>query len=162
LTSTAVTATFSEDVQPATISMVLKDAANNVIAGTTSYDSSSLTATFTPTSALALGTTYTMTVTGAKDVANNTMSSSTWSFPTARAPRQSVFSPSATPNAQASGDAAALEVGMRFRSDVSGYVAGVRFYKSTANTGTHTGSLWDQAGNRLATGTFTNETASGW
>ena len=39
---------------------------------------------------------------------------------------------------------------------------GVRFYKGTGNTGTHTGSLWSSTGLRLATGTFTGETSSGW
>jgi uncharacterized protein (TIGR03437 family) len=38
----------------------------------------------------------------------------------------------------------------------------VRFYKSSQNTGTHTGSLWTRSGSRLATVTFTNESASGW
>ena len=42
-------------------------------------------------------------------------------------------------------------------------MTGVKFYKSALNTGTHTGSLWSVAtGQLLATGTFTNETASGW
>jgi hypothetical protein len=38
----------------------------------------------------------------------------------------------------------------------------VRFYKAAANTGTHVGSLWDTSGTRLATGTFANETQTGW
>ncbi|HVN85475.1 MAG TPA: DUF4082 domain-containing protein, partial [Candidatus Binatia bacterium] len=36
------------------------------------------------------------------------------------------------------------------------------FYKSAANTGTHTGSLWTSGGSLLATGTFTGEASSGW
>ncbi|MBW4054699.1 MAG: DUF4082 domain-containing protein, partial [Proteobacteria bacterium] len=55
-----------------------------------------------------------------------------------------------------------IEVGVKFRSDVSGYVTGLRFYKGSSNTGTHVGSLWTRAGTRLASATFTNETASGW
>jgi hypothetical protein len=51
---------------------------------------------------------------------------------------------------------------VKFRSDVSGWVTGVRFYKGAANTGTHTGSLWSSGGEKLASATFTNETASGW
>ena len=38
----------------------------------------------------------------------------------------------------------------------------MRFYKGTGNGGTHTGSLWTSSGTLLATGMFTNETASGW
>ncbi|WP_250286526.1 DUF4082 domain-containing protein [Frankia sp. CiP1_Cm_nod2] len=59
-------------------------------------------------------------------------------------------------------DTGAIELGVRFTSDVNGSVTGVRFYKGAANTGTHTGSLWSASGQLLATGTFTNETATGW
>jgi hypothetical protein len=51
---------------------------------------------------------------------------------------------------------------MKFRSDVAGYVTGVRFYKSAANTGTHVGNLWSSTGSLLASVTFSGETASGW
>jgi hypothetical protein len=59
-------------------------------------------------------------------------------------------------------DPASVELGTKFRSDAAGFVTGVRFYKIAANTGIHTGSLWSSTGTQLATGTFTNETASGW
>ncbi|RPI34249.1 MAG: DUF4082 domain-containing protein, partial [Hyphomicrobiaceae bacterium] len=59
-------------------------------------------------------------------------------------------------------DGQEVELGMRFSSTVSGYISGIRFYKSAANTGTHTGSLWTNNGQLLATGTFTGESASGW
>ena len=59
-------------------------------------------------------------------------------------------------------DTAALEVGMKFKSDLSGFVTGVRFYKYSANTGTHIGHLWTTTGTLLGTVTFTGETASGW
>jgi hypothetical protein len=55
-----------------------------------------------------------------------------------------------------------LEMGLKFRSDVSGKVIGVRFYKTTNNTGTHTGHLWSRTGTSLASVTFTGETATGW
>jgi len=35
-----------------------------------------------------------------------------------------------------------VELGMKFQSSESGYVTGIRFYKGTGNTGTHTGTLW--------------------
>jgi hypothetical protein len=41
-------------------------------------------------------------------------------------------------------------------------VTGVRFFKGSQNTGTHTGELWTSGGTLLATATFVNETASGW
>jgi phospholipase C len=51
---------------------------------------------------------------------------------------------------------------VKFTSDISGHVAGVRFYKYAQNIGTHTGSLWTASGTLLGTVTFTGETASGW
>ncbi|GAA2020731.1 hypothetical protein GCM10009740_06450 [Terrabacter terrae] len=74
----------------------------------------------------------------------------------------SIWGVAATPGTPDSGSATATEVGVQFRSESSGLVTGIRFYKATANTGTHTGSLWTASGTRLATATFTNETTSGW
>ena len=59
-------------------------------------------------------------------------------------------------------DPNAVEVGVRFRAEVAGQITGLRFYKGAQNTGTHLGHLWTNAGQLLASVTFTNETASGW
>jgi hypothetical protein len=59
-------------------------------------------------------------------------------------------------------DPNAVELGVKFRSDVSGFITGIRFYKGAGNTGTHAGSLWSSSGQLLATATFSSETASGW
>jgi hypothetical protein len=67
-----------------------------------------------------------------------------------------------TPAQLDSGDAKAVELGVRFRADFNGYINGIRFYKTSTNTGTHRGSLWTNTGTLLATATFSNETASGW
>ncbi len=55
-----------------------------------------------------------------------------------------------------------VELGVKFRSDVDGYITGIRFYKASTNTGTHVGNLWTSSGGLLATATFINESASGW
>jgi Domain of unknown function (DUF4082) len=56
-----------------------------------------------------------------------------------------------------------FEVGVRFSSNVSGYICGVRYYKNASETGTHIGRLWiDSSGSLLASATFTGETSSGW
>lgn len=60
------------------------------------------------------------------------------------------------------GDSNAVEVGLVFKANQSGFVTGIRFYKVAANTGTHTGTLWSADGTRLATATFSNESAKGW
>ena len=51
---------------------------------------------------------------------------------------------------------------MKFRSDQSGLITGLRFYKASTNTGTHVGNLWTSTGTLLATATFIGETTSGW
>lgn len=62
-----------------------------------------------------------------------------------------------------SGDATAIEVGMKFRSDVPGSVIGVTFYKGSNNTGPFLGHLWNTSGSQLAEKSFTNNTADeGW
>jgi len=68
----------------------------------------------------------------------------------------------AVPGRVDGGSTRAAELGVKFRSDIAGKVSGIRFYKASLNTGTHVGNLWTSAGTRLATATFTNETASGW
>src|SRR5262249_1235270 len=59
-------------------------------------------------------------------------------------------------------DPSAIEVGLKFRSDIDGYINGIRFYKAATNTGVHVGNLWTSSGALLASATFSSETASGW
>jgi len=74
----------------------------------------------------------------------------------------SVWGSSATPSQVDSGDASSVELGVKFRAEFNGYINGIRFYKSAANTGTHIGNLWTSAGSLLASASFTGETSSGW
>ena len=54
------------------------------------------------------------------------------------------------------------DAGVKFRSDVSGNITGIRFYKGAGNNGTHIGLLYSASGALLAQATFSGETASGW
>ena len=164
--SAAPTATFSEPVQSSTISFVLKDAA-----GTPCRRRSPTTPPAKPRPSrrprrLATSTTYTATVSGAKDLAGNAMSAPvTWSFTTAASVANgpySVWTDPTVPGTAAANDSNAVELGMKFRTDVGGTVTAIRFYKGSTNTGTHVGHLWAADGTLLATATFANETASGW
>ncbi len=74
----------------------------------------------------------------------------------------SIWNDSFTPAVASENDTNAVELGVKFRSDVAGFVTGARFYKGTLNTGTHTAHLWSSAGALLGSMTFTGETASGW
>src|SRR5262249_18284109 len=73
-----------------------------------------------------------------------------------------IWHPSSTTASGPDSDANAVELGIRFRSDVAGYIRGVRFYKHATNTGLHIGNLWTNNGTLLASGTFSFESASGW
>jgi hypothetical protein len=55
-----------------------------------------------------------------------------------------------------------IELGLKFRSAVAGYVDGVKFYKTPGDSGTHTAQLYSLDGTLLASQVFLNETDSGW
>ena len=74
----------------------------------------------------------------------------------------SIYGLSEKPTQTTDSDPNAVSLGVKFQSDISGYVTGVRYYRPADTSGTHTGSLWTIDGQRLATVTFTGETASGW
>ena len=73
-----------------------------------------------------------------------------------------IWTPTATPGLASENDNQPVELGVKFRSDLAGVVTGLRFYKGSANGGTHVGNLWTSTGQLLGTVTFTNETGSGW
>ncbi|GGO17260.1 hypothetical protein GCM10010116_34920 [Microbispora rosea subsp. aerata] len=163
-TGSAVTATFSEPVQDGSAVITVKNAANHTVAGSVALDQDRKVLTFTPDDPLAQSTTYTVTVSGAKDDADNTMTSTSWSFTTggpASCPC-SIFASNARPGTEAVGDGDAVEVGVKFTADMDGQVIGIRFYKGPGNTGVHVGNVWSATGSLLATGTFENETSTGW
>jgi len=169
-----MTVTFSEGMDPTTISSLtveLRDAANAVVPATVSYDAASRTATLDPNATLANAATYTAVVKGGasdprvKDLAGNALASNvSWSFTTAAGPACpcSIWSGSTTPAVAADPDTSAIELGVKFRAAANGFITGIRFYKGSGNTGTHTGTLWSSTGQQLARATFTNETATGW
>ncbi len=74
----------------------------------------------------------------------------------------SIFNDSQSPQVNVGAGGSPLEVGMKVRTKVDGYITGIRFYKDSKNTGTHVGSVWSSTGSLLGQATFTNETAFGW
>jgi len=93
-----------------------------------------------------------------QQVASNALSISISSAPTS----VTIWPSTAVPGTADSGPDSAVELGVKFRSDVNGDITGIRFYKAAANTGTHVGNLWSTNGTLLGSITFSNETASGW
>ncbi len=171
-TGTSITATFNESMSASTISTntFQLSSAGGAVASTVSYNSSTLTATLVPTQPLAYSTTYTATVSGGsngvQDPNGNLLGANyVWSFTSAPPPGTcpcSIWTPTTTPGTVDSGDPNGVELGVKFTSSESGFITGIRFYKSAANTGTHVGNLWTTGGTLLASAVFTGETASGW
>lgn len=170
-TSDAVTVTFSEAMDASTIntnSIELRNASNALVPAVVTYDATTQTATLAPNAPLAAMSTYTVTVRGGegavsvKDLAGNALAAdSSWSFTTGAA-TVSIWPSSAVPAVLADPDTEPVELGVKFRAHLAGYIVGIRFYKGPGNTGPHTGSLWTETGQLLGTATFTDETASGW
>jgi hypothetical protein len=170
-----VTIAFSESMDPLTISastISLRGPGGVLIPSTITYSAATRAATLTPTATLQNSTTYTLTVLGGtsdprvKDDSDNPMAATfTSTFTTAAALGAGPFSlwnDTVVPIAPSINDPSAVELGMKFRSDVDGFVTGLRFYKGAGNGGTHIGHIWSETGNLLGTATFINETASGW
>lgn len=157
------TATFSKSLDPSTVTFTLTDASNAPVAGSTAYDDTTRTVTFTPSATLPVSQTFTATV-QAKDLAGNPMDAAkTWSFTTDAYPLVvTLFADNAQPDNTSVYDRNAVELGIRFVPSQDGEIIGVRFYQGAGNTGTHTGSLWSAKGTLLAKVTFTGETGSGW
>jgi hypothetical protein len=158
------TATFSEAVQPSTITFELRGPGGALVAGTTTYDGPTRTATLDPGSNLASNTSYTATISGARDASGNQVQPVSWSFTTTTVVSEcpcTIWPSTATP-AGTDGDTSSVELGVKFRSSSDGFVTGIRYYRPSVSTGTHVGSLWTRTGTRLGQVTFTGGTASGW
>jgi hypothetical protein len=166
------TATFSEALDPTSVNtstVLLTDDDDDPVLVTVSYDAVNFTVRLTPQQLLQRGQTYTVTLKGAPaadpitDATGTPLASDfVWSFTTAF----SIFAPTDGPAGDppvANEPEVAVELGLKFRSDIEGLITGVRFYKvGPADSGAHRGRLWSSAGAPLGSVIFTNETESGW
>ena len=171
----APTATASEPLDPATVNgntVQLRDAGNALVASAVTYDVATKTIRLTPSSPLALSGVYTATLRGGatdprvKDLSANALEANySWSFTveeTATAPVFTAWPDTTVPTVPSASDTAAIEVGVKFRTNIDGFITGVRFYKGPGNSGTHVGNLWTAAGGLLASAVFTDESTTGW
>ncbi len=159
---TVVVASFSESVSDVT--MTLTDPEGIEVGGSVAYDESEREATFVAGSTLQPLTQYTAQVVTAVDVSGNNIVPFDWVFTTTGAPGTSptsMWDTSAEPSSFDDSQSA-LEVGLKFSTVATGSITALRFYKAPSSSGLHVGHLWDHAGLLLATGTFENETSSGW
>ncbi len=133
--------------------------ANGAVNGTVNFNSQTNALTFTPSAGYTGAASFSYTIAdGRGGTASATVSLTVKPPSTAT----SLFSLSDTPAVTSTTDASSVELGMKFSSSAAGTITGLRYYKGAQDTGTHTGSIWSSSGTRLATATFTSETASGW
>ena len=118
-----------------------RTASGTTVPGSASFNSADTVDTFTPTSALAAGATYTVTVSGATDQFGQMMTTDTYTFITSKAFDVGGQCPCAIwPDAAPSGatdatDTSRWSSASSSRPASSGTVSGVRFYKEPDNTG---------------------------
>jgi len=109
--STTVTATFSEDMQTASLTAatitLVRQSTGTAVTASVAYNAATLTATLTPSAALAASSLYTATVKGGaggvKDVAGNPLAADVvWTFTTSAGP-VTTFLGDLTPTSSVSG-----------------------------------------------------------
>ncbi len=132
--------------------------ASGAVNGSVNFNSQTNMITFTPTTGYTGTASFTYSL---SDGRGGTASATVNLTVTPPSTSTSLFSLSDTP-ASVSNDPNAVELGMKFVASVGGTITGMRYYKGAQDTGTHTGSIWSSTGTRLATATFTSESASGW
>jgi hypothetical protein len=160
-----ITMAFNQDVNPSSIVFALSDGSGS-IAGTGSYNSGTLTYTFTPTSALPNSDSVTARLTVANAEVGGAVLAGTvsWTFTTAAAATpHRLWTDGTTPSTTDFSDSAAYMMGIVFHVDANTFVTKSKFYKGTGNTGTHVGTLYRVSDAAvLGAVTFTGETSSGW
>ena len=155
---------LDEAIDPASLVISVNDADGNSVSGTVALNNEAFSIDFSASSALEWNTTYTVSVL-AEDVLGNVMSApATFTFTTAIADGviAALWNDSDSPPVKDGGDQDSIEIGTRFFADRALAITGVRFFKSVANTGAHTGSLWSDDGQLLAQAVFNDESVEGW
>ncbi|AXJ11223.1 DUF4082 domain-containing protein [Arthrobacter sp. PM3] len=166
--ATTIAATLSKPAAASSVHLTLTGPNSASVAGTTTYDSSTGKVTFTPTSPLAAGAAFTATLTATSTTGQTLGDGGTWTFTTVPPARTdgvcpcTLYQDTVTPSVMEFNDGVPLTLGVRFASDSSGQITGIRYYKSAGNVGTHTGALYTTGGQQLATVTFAGESTAGW
>jgi VCBS repeat-containing protein len=160
-----VVVTFSEPIDPTTVtnSTVTLRAQAETTDVPAAVSTNGAVVTLDPVGSLAPDTTYVVTVAASvADLAGVPLGApATWSFTTAAGPACPCNIFGTTPGGSQTVDSFDYELGVKFRSDIDGWITGVRFYKPAGSTGAHIGRLWQANGSPLASAIFV-ETGSGW
>lgn len=167
-TQTTVGARFSKPVTASTVRVTVTDANGDEVAGTTSYDGSTRTVTFTPSQPLAGFVEHSVEVEALDSSGNGVQRGGTWSFVTVRPPNPpgvcpcSLFDDAEVPTVLEAPEHDPVTLGVRFTPETKGVVSAIRFYKGPHNSGPHVGALWSSDGALLGSGVLEDEGGSGW
>ncbi len=132
-----LTATFNQPVQFSTISFTLTSSSGSVVPTTVWYSDVTYTATMTPLATLANSTTYTATISGAKNNHGVAMSAPvTWSFITTAASATMPTVMSTSPPANASSVDISTPIAVNFNEAVLGSSISSANFKLTTASGT--------------------------
>jgi len=173
---TAVTATFSQAMDPATINdttMTLQAGTGSPVATSVAYDGPTRTATLQPSAPLSESTVYTARIgTGARSVHGVAMDEpASWTFTTSACPCSLFGSGPAsvgdsglsTSNGRPAPGPWSLELGVKLTVTQPAQLEAVRFWKDAGETGKHTGRVWSSDGALLGSVTFAVEApGAGW
>jgi hypothetical protein len=176
-TGLAPKARFSKPLNVSTLiaseTILLQDAAGNPVPFTRAFANScffqvsAFILAIVPSRLLQPLQTYTVTLKGGPNEPHITDSEGTplesdftWSFTTAAAKPMTIFAPDDTPAISIDNDPQAVELGLKFRSDIDGLITGVRF-RGFQKEGEHVGHLWTSDGTLLGSATF-NRLRSDW
>jgi Bacterial Ig-like domain len=167
-TNAVISATFSEAMAPTTITAstftVKVTATSAAVAGTVALNLAGTVATFTPSAALASGTTYTATITtGAKDISGNALASTfIWAFISVDNVPPTVLSVSPVSGATSVAVTAPVNITFSEAMDAATITAaGNVTIKTTATLTNVTGTVTYNAATNVATFTPTGSLAFG-
>jgi methionine-rich copper-binding protein CopC len=157
----SATVTFNETIATGTGTLTLNGPSGAV---TGSVTGTATTRTFTPSSALAENTAYTLTVTGAATIDGVVqVQAYSESFTTSGVSSCpcSLLETTLSPQQPNLTNGSGTTLGLKFTPTVNGYITGLRYWRAASNTGTHTGKLYAANGSVLASVTFVDG-AEGW
>jgi hypothetical protein len=156
--SIPATALLANDTDPTGYSLSITGV-SNAINGSVSYDSTTQTVTFVPTTGFTGTATFTYSITNGHA---GSASANVTITVTPVALAYSIFAAGSVPTTASWLDNNPVELGVKFQTSRAGAVTAFRFFKGSKNLGVHVGHLWTSDGTLMASATFTNETASGW
>jgi hypothetical protein len=169
----AVSAAFDRPLDPATVTPVTftLSGPDGPVEADVAYDVNTDTATLTPDAPLDAGASYTATLTtGIHAIDGSPLPDAlTWSFNLGTGPYSlfpAALAPSVTGASVQDGRSGSgswsYELGVQIRVSEAQPLTAFRYYRDSAETGSHVGRLWNAQGQLIAQAEFADETGSGW